>query len=99
MSVAGKYQVTITTPEETITGTLTLAEKDGSLEGSLVTGDHQSDFTHGNILENRIAWNMIVKTKYVTYPVDCSADADGKTIKGEIRTKTSGFFGLEGKAS
>ena len=97
MAIDGTYQVTITTPKETINGTLTLKEKDGSFSGSLVTGDHRSDFTHGNIFENRLAWNMVVKTKFVTHEVDCSAEVEGDTLKGEIRTKTDGFFGLEGK--
>jgi len=97
MSIDGKYQVTITTPKEKIEGTLTLKEKDGSFEGSLVTGDHRSDFKHGNIFESRLAWNMTVKTKYVLHEVDCSATIENGNLKGEIRTKTDGFFGLEGK--
>jgi hypothetical protein len=99
MSISGTYQVTIKTPEETIEGTLTLKEnEDQSMDGSLVTGDHRSDFTHGNIFEGkRIAWVMQVKTTYVMYNVDCTAIVDGDSLKGEIRSKTSGFFGLEGK--
>ncbi len=99
MSIDGKYQVTITTPGGKINGTLTLAEKEMVLSGSLVTGDFRSDFTHGSVMGSRLTWVMKVKTPYVLYDVDCTAKVDGSSIKGEIRTKTSGFFGLEGNKS
>jgi hypothetical protein len=82
MSVAGTYQVKVTTPIGAQEGTLTLAVEGNSLSGTLTNPRGSSDFTGGEVKENEVHFTTKIRTPMGRLKGDVTGRVDGDKFTG-----------------
>jgi hypothetical protein len=96
MSVAGKYQVKVSTPVGEQEGTLTLDVEGDSLSGTLTNPKGSTDFSDGQVNGNEVQFTTKIRTPMGRLKGQITGRVDGDTFTGVAKLPL-GSAHIEGK--
>ena len=91
MSIAGTWNLKLSTPMGEQTPTLILTTDGNELNGSMESPQGKAEFTGGTVDGDNASWTVEMEAMGTKISVDCTAAVDGDKISGEFKTPMGGL--------